>query len=88
MSESMSVNEGCYKKGEHSANGVQKELIAALGRPTVSSLDLNQPGGLGCSGRVLVTRGIIAWKMLIKCFQRLMTRPGLHFRARPAARLN
>ena len=56
VSESKTINEGCYTKGKCSK--IQTELVAALGRPTFSSLGLNQPGGLGGSGRVLGT-GVI-----------------------------
>lgn len=34
---------------------------AGLGRPTVSSIDFNQPEGPGCSGRVPITEMINAW---------------------------
>lgn len=57
VSESMSINEGCCKKGGHSARQFWKELITTLGR-TVMSLDLNQPAGLECRGRIHAT-GVI-----------------------------
>lgn len=58
VSESMSINEGCHKKGGHSARQFWKELITTLGRTVMSSLDLNQPAGLGCRGRIHAT-GVI-----------------------------